>query len=222
MRVIIVANGELKHPSEISHFVEQSDIIIAADGGAGHCLASGIKPSVVIGDLDSITKEQQKLLESSQTKFIEYPIDKDKTDLELAINYTKELGINDIFLLGLFGGRLDQTIANLLLLTKNEWNNFKFTVLNGNEIAYLMQDHDSLTIDGEVGNIVSLIPLTQEVTEIHTDGLRWKLDGSLLMFGTTLGVSNEMINSSCNIRIGNGKLLVIHTRFQDFKVGSEK
>lgn len=221
MRVIIVANGELKNPSEFSRFVEQSDIIIAADGGARHCLESGIIPSVVIGDLDSITKRQQKILESTQTKFIKYPRDKDQTDLELALNYTKELGINDIFLLGLFGGRLDQTIANLLLLTKEEWNQVKFTVLNGNEIAYLMQDHDSLTIDGEAGNIVSLIPLTPEVTEIFADGLRWKLDNSLLMFGTTLGVSNEMKNNSCNIRIGNGKLLVIHTRSQDFKSGSE-
>jgi thiamine pyrophosphokinase len=222
LRAVIVANGELKNPSEIQGFVDKSDIIIAANGGTGHCLEAGIKPSVVIGDLDSITEDQKEALESSQTKFIEYPIDKDKTDLELAINYAKELGINEIFLLGLFGGRLDQTIANLLLLSKNEWNNLQFTVLNGNEIAYLMLDHDSLTIDGEIGNVVSLIPLTQEVTEIYTDGLRWKLEGSLLMFGTTLGVSNEMINSLCNIRIGNGKLLVVHTRFHDFKVGSEE
>lgn len=216
MRAIIVANGELKNPSEIQNFFEQGDIIIAADGGAGHCLELGIRPSVVIGDLDSITKDQQKVLKSSQTKFIEYARDKDQTDLELALNYTKELGINDVLLLGLFGGRLDQTIANLLLLTKKEWKYFKFTALNGNEIAYLLQDQDSLTINGEVGNIVSLIPLTQKVTEIHADGLRWALDDALLIFGTTLGVSNEMINSSCNIRIGKGKLLIIHTKFQDF------
>lgn len=216
MRAIIVANGELKNPSEIQNFFEQGDIIIAADGGAGHCLELGIRPSVVIGDLDSITKDQQKVLKSSQTKFIEYARDKDQTDLELALNYTKELGINDVLLLGLFGGRLDQTIANLLLLTKKEWKYFKFTALNGNEIVYLLQDKDSLTINGEVGNIVSLIPLTQKVTEIHADGLRWALDDALLIFGTTLGVSNEMINSSCNIRIGKGKLLIIHTKFQDF------
>jgi thiamine pyrophosphokinase len=211
LRAIIVANGEINNPSKIQGIFERSDIVIAADGGTKHCLTFGVKPSVVIGDLDSISDGHKKVLESSNTKFIVYPIDKDQTDLELALNYTKELGINDILFIGLFGGRLDQTIANLLLLTKKEWNKLQFTAINGFETAYLIQDHDSLLIDGELGDTVSLIPLTQEVIVHKTSNLRWPLENVRMMFGTTLGVSNELTNNACKISIGKGKLLVIHT-----------
>lgn len=214
MRAIIVANGELHVPPSFQGQLKLSDIIIAADGGARHCLTLGIEPSIVIGDLDSITRDQQRVLDSPNTQFIVHPKYKDQTDLELALNYVNDLGINDILLIGFFGGRLDQTVANLLLLTKKDWNDFQFTAINGLETAYLIQDQGSLIIDGEMGNTVSLIPLTNEVTAIHTNGLRWSLQNARMIFGSTLGVSNEMVNNSCHIQIGNGKLLVIHTKIQ--------
>jgi thiamine pyrophosphokinase len=214
LRGIIVANGDLNYSTEDLSYLNQIEIIMAANGGVQNCFTLGIKPSIVIGDLDSLTLDQQENLKSSNTRFIEYPKDKDQTDLELALKHAKELGINEVFLLGLFGGRLDQSFANLLLLTRKEFQGFKFTAFNGQEIAYLIQNKGFLTINGNPGNIISLIPLTTQVTEIYTDSLRWPLKGGQLVFGSTLGISNEMLNTSCTIQIGSGNLLVIHTKCQ--------
>ena len=191
-----------------------TEIIIAANGGVRHCLYLGITPSIVIGDLDSLTRDQQENLQSSNTKFVTYPKGKDQTDLELALIYAKESGINEVILFGLFGGRIDQTFANVFLLTKHEFQGLNLTALNGPETVYLIHNQSNLTIIGEIGNLVSLIPLTSQVTEVYTDGLRWPLKDAKLVFGSTLGVSNEMTTCKCTIQIGNGNLLVIHTQSQ--------
>ena len=214
MRAIIVANGELIIPETYLVELEQSDITIAADGGTQHCRSLGLEPSVVIGDLDSITlEEQQAIKDNEKIQLIVYPRDKDQTDLELALQYAKKVGITDIFLIGLLGGRLDQTIANILLLTREEWCDINMIILNGHETAHLMRENRSLTIIGKHGDIISLIPLSPNVSVIKTYGLRWQLTDAEMFFGTTLGISNEMISEYCHIHIGVGNLMVVHTNF---------
>jgi thiamine pyrophosphokinase len=212
LRAIIVANGDLVEPETYQLDLEQIDIIIAADGGTQHCRSLSLEPSVVIGDLDSINFEEQLAInENDNIQLVVYPREKDQTDLELALQYAKKIGVTELFLIGLFGGRIDQTIANILLLTREEWSDIDMVVLNGAETAYLMRESRSLTLSGKVGDIVSLIPLSPIVSVAKTDGLRWQLNDTEMFFGTTLGISNEMIKDYCQIHIGAGNLLVIHT-----------
>ena len=179
---------------------------------AQHCRSLSLEPSVVIGDLDSINFEEQLAInENDNIQLVVYPREKDQTDLELALQYAKKIGVTELFLIGLFGGRIDQTIANILLLTREEWSDIDMVVLNGAETAYLMRESRSLTLSGKVGDIVSLIPLSPIVSVAKTDGLRWQLNDTEMFFGTTLGISNEMIKDYCQIHIGAGNLLVIHT-----------
>jgi thiamine pyrophosphokinase len=212
LRAIIVANGEFVKPETYPWELEQIDIIIAADGGTQHCRSLGLVPSIVIGDLDSTNfEEQQTIKDNDNIKVIIYPRDKDQTDLELALHYAKEIGVTDIYLIGLYGGRIDQTLANILLLTRKEWSDIDMVVLNGPETAYIMHESRPLIISGKVGDIVSLIPLSPKVSVGKTNGLRWQLIEQEMFFGTTLGISNEMIKDICQIQIKTGILLVIHT-----------
>ena len=212
MRAIIVANGELIKPETYLLELEQSDITIAVDGGTQHCRSLGLEPTVVIGDLDSTSLEdQQAIKDNEKIQLIVYPRDKDLTDLELALQYAKKIGVTDVFLIGLFGGRIDQTIANILLLTREDWRDIDMIILNGHETAYMMRENQSLTLSGKVGDIVSLIPLSPNVFVNETHGLRWQLIDTQMFFGTTLGISNEMTKDYCQIHIGIGKLMVIHT-----------
>lgn len=212
MRAIIVANGDLNITKDSLQLLVDSEITIAANGGIRHCQSLGLNPSVVIGDLDSITDSQRKAHKPEGTNFLVYPKDKDQTDLELALRYAKKIGAKEILLLGLFGGRLDQSLANILLLTREEWADLQFTVINGAETIYLLRENDVQTIDGNLGDIVSLISMTPSVSVIQTSGLRWPLMAVEIIFGTTLGVSNEMTEKSCQIEIGSGCLLIIHTK----------
>jgi thiamine pyrophosphokinase len=166
----------------------------------------------VIGDGDSLSEQDKIYLLNGKAHFIRYPMDKDQTDLELALDYTLQVGIDEVRLYGLLGGRLDQTLANLLLLSKDSYSSLKLIVFAGLDTAYLLRAQEIITIEGKIGDIVSLIPLSFIVTGVTTHGLRWPLAKAKLDYGSTLSISNEMEASKVSIEIDDGKLLVIHRR----------
>jgi len=212
LRAVIFANGELNGLKPLLLDLEAEDWLIAADGGTEHCLALGLHPAYVIGDLDSLSAERREELEKQGTQFLVHPRDKNQTDLELALSFAIQQGASEILLVGLLGGRLDQTLANLLLLARPEWQTARLVVRDGLDNAYLLHPDQSLSLRGEPGEVVSLIPLSPLVEGISTRCLRWKLKEAQLSFGSTLGISNEMTGSSCEVSLQKGVLLVVHRR----------
>lgn len=210
MRAIIFANGTINSPARIQSNLQDTDLIIAADGGAQHCHELNISPAVVIGDLDSISEELITLLKDRGAKFIAYPKDKDQTDLELALSFAYQQGVDEVHLYGVVGGRLDLSLSNLLLLARDEWNPLSLMVIDDPDKAYLLRKGDTISFQGNPGDIISLIPLSEKVYGVTTQGLRWKLDRSVLKLGSTLSVSNELLELSGQVKIGDGKLLLVH------------
>ena len=217
MRSIIFANGDFNPPTNNLALaaLAAGDLFIAADGGAHHARELRKTLDVVIGDLDSITERLRDALAEQGTEFIVHPRDKDETDLELALKYAIEQGSEDILLLGLMGGRLDQTLANLLLLTRKEWSQVRLLAADGPDIAVLLKRKDSYKFIVDPGDTISLIPLSGEVTGVSTRGLKWVLEDATLKFGSTLGVSNEATGEFAWIEIRSGQLLVVHRAFDE-------
>ena len=116
-RIVIFANGELPDLEAARALLKEDDYLIAADGGANHLMKIGILPEVVIGDLDSVEEDTLFELTSAEITIEQYSEDKDETDIELALRYAVELHPSAILIVGALGGRLDQTIANLSILT---------------------------------------------------------------------------------------------------------
>jgi thiamine pyrophosphokinase len=220
LRAVIFANGNFNPSASILSTLRDDDLLIAADGGAKYCLAAGLWPNTVIGDMDSLSHSLMQDLKNHGSQLVEFSPDKDKTDLELALTYAVQQGALDILLLGLLGGRLDQSMANILLLTRNEWKDLNLIVSDEPDIAYLMHENDTVSIQGKPGDIVSLIPLSKVVTDVTTHGLRWQLDQAKLIMGSTLSVSNELLKTNAKIQIGSGKLFLIHR--DTHKKGSEE
>lgn len=210
MRAVIIANGAFNKTDSILSALKEEDLIIAADGGAHHCVAAGLWPNVVVGDMDSITTSLIKELREHETQLILYPQNKDQTDLELALSLAAEKGYREVLLLGMFGGRLDQSLANILLLTRDEWQDLRLIISAEPDTAYLMRDQDEISLLGHPGDIVSLIPLSSLVEDVSTQGLRWSLDHADLNLGNTLSVSNEMLDTAAHVQVGAGILLLIH------------
>jgi thiamine pyrophosphokinase len=67
-------------------------------------------------------------------------------------------------------------------------------------------------IEGERGDLVSLIPWNGAVTGIRTNGLRWPLNDETLYPDKTRGISNEMLETVAEVNIETGLLLVVHRR----------
>lgn len=208
MRAIILANGIISDYTACRSQIRPKDMIICADGGARHALAMGLYPHLVVGDLDSFPAGQRACLEAAGTRFLTYPTRKDQTDLELALQAARQAGAIWIHVMGALGGRLDQTIVNLLLLSRDEWADITLSLSDGPEMAWVVRSR--IEIIGRVGDTVSLIALTPEVRGIDTEGLEYPLANGRLTLGSTLGISNVMLSGRASVSIHSGTLLVVH------------
>ena len=209
MRAIIFANGRLTDVQKTRDLLRGDDLIIAVDGGTRHAWEVGVDPQRVIGDLDSLTPAEEERLRSSSAQITSFSPRKDETDLELALLRAASEGAESIVVLAALGGRLDQTIANLLLLALPELDGIDVRVVEGAQVAFLVRDEAS--IEGQPGDTVSLIPLGGDAVGVSTEGLEWHLDGDTLRFGPARGVSNVLTAERASVRVQQGLLLCVVT-----------
>ncbi|RMH01940.1 MAG: thiamine diphosphokinase [Chloroflexi bacterium] len=214
MGVLIFVNGELEGGAWIRPFLVDAAAIIAANGGTQHLHTLNVLPHIVIGDLDSLPLATKTWLETADTRFIPHPRDKDETDMELALLYAAEQYPDaSIAVFGALGGRLDQEIANILLLAHPALRGREVTLVTRSQTARLIDEYTSpALIQGQVGDTVSLLPLGGDVRVRQTTGLRWELQDDILRFGPARGVSNEMTNTKATVVVAAGKLLCVHLR----------
>jgi len=206
--MIIFANGNV---TDIDSKFYSGKTFIAADGGAHHCIKLGIMPQIVIGDFDSLNQDELHLLEKSGAELIRYPTDKDQTDLELALDYAAEKGATEITLLGLLGGRWDMSFANVLLLSSPRYNHINFHIIDGNSEMYILRSGGTLELNGNPGDTVSVIPLSNLTSGITYSELEWSLESASLDFGSPRGVSNQMSSEVAHIKLDSGVLFIIIT-----------
>jgi thiamine pyrophosphokinase len=183
-----------------------SAYVIAADAGAATALAFGLTPDEVIGDFDSLDAATLGQLQAQHVPIHTYPRDKDATDGQLAIERALELAPDALYLLGFLGGpRLDQLLANILLLTRID---IRAVLLDERNECLLLRPNAAYHWTPEPSEVVSLIALTREVEGVFTEGLRWPLNGDSLLRGDTRGVSNEPDADRAQVRIASGLLLL--------------
>lgn len=210
-RVVIIANGAIDNLDYCRAVLTADDYIICADGGTGHALAMGVTPDLVVGDADSIGADIRKLLEGRpDIPFIKYPAEKDKSDLELALDRAVALNPGEIIFLGALGGdRLEHTLANILLLVLPLQKGIPARILA--ERHEIQLTGETLTLNGRPGDYVSLLPLTGTATGVATEGLKYPLRGETLHFSSTRGLSNELLGDEAKVALREGLLLIIKT-----------
>ena len=219
-RIIFFTNGGLPDPQAILPHLSPDDFLIAVDGGLRYLVALGLTPNLIIGDLDSADPDDVERFESQGVEVHRYPIEKDETDLELALQTAIDLNPASIQVIAALGGRLDQTLGNIFLLTRPEFSNTDLRLVDGAQEVFLIRDHVTLT--GKQGQQVSLIPLLGPVTRVKTVGLAFPLNHETLYPDHTRGISNRMLNSAASVSIASGLLLCIHdTQNPIERIGNE-
>ncbi len=214
-RIVILANGTLNQPDLVRARLRPTDRIFCADGGTRHALALGLTPHAIIGDLDSLSPEIVDQMEAAQVPIHRHPMHKDQTDLELALQLAVAEAPDEILLLTILGGRLDQMLANILLLTRPEYASVRLTLADGPYWAMLLRAHQSITIQSQPGDTLSLIPLTPTVSRVNLKGVAWPLEKATLSLGSTLTISNTLTASQAIVQIGEGLVLVVHFNESD-------
>ncbi|MFZ9856704.1 MAG: thiamine diphosphokinase [Roseiflexaceae bacterium] len=207
MRILIVANAPVIPDRRMHQLATQSHSVIAADGGAITLQRAGIQPHILIGDLDSVTTAHVATLADIGTEIRRFRRDKDETDLELALMAAVELGATHIDLCCVLGGRWDHTFATIALLTMPILKDIHVCIYADNQVLQIVRD--SVYIEGQPDHVVSLLPLTPEVTGINTAGLQYPLVNATLYFAHSRGVSNVITQAPARVSIATGILLVV-------------
>jgi thiamine pyrophosphokinase len=208
--IIIVSNGRFGDHIFFQKKIAAMEncLIICCDGGARHLQELGIKPAIIVGDMDSISFAQLENYKSKGIKVIQYPAEKDFTDTELALNYAIGLKPTAVYIWGALGGRIDHSLANVFLLCKGKDASIKTYLIDEYCEAFVI-DKEAV-FSGAEGQTVSIISLTVKVEGITLQGFLYKVKDAALTMGESLGISN-IINEACaTIRIRSGSLLVIH------------
>ncbi len=148
--------------------------------------AIGLTPSLLIGDLDSISAAALADLRSRGVEVIRLETAKDETDTEAALRLAIERGATEITVFNALGGpRLDHLLGNLLLLTAPWLAPVRVTLVDGLHEAFLVRGDG--VVSGRAGDTVSLLPLTESVEDVRTEGLLYPLRGETLAAGSHAG-----------------------------------
>ncbi len=207
MQAIIFANGEFVPPPDLAKRLVTTDLVMAADGGSQHCLALDLRPHVLIGDLDSLESRSRADWEAQGVRVIAHPVEKDQTDLELALVHAKEAGAKHITVLGGLGKCWDHSLANLLLLGLPLFKDLEIVFLHGEQRIFVINGIQRLQAD--LGDHVSLLPLGGDVHGVTTRGMKYPLNSETLVFGSSRGVSNVVLSEGSEVQVESGILLCV-------------
>lgn len=209
-RAVLFANGKMPQAAQILPYLRPDDYYIAVDGGLRHLRNLYKTPGMLIGDLDSATAAEVEGAIAQGIEVRRYKADKDETDLELALLAAIEKGFDEILIIAALGGRLDQTLGNLNLLTLPLLAGVKVTIEDGVEELFIIRDRAEII--GSPGDVVSLIPMKGEVIGVETHDLKYPLRHETLYQEKGRGISNVMLGERAEVSIESGLLLCLHTR----------
>lgn len=211
--VLIFANGIMEDVAWTRPFFPTKTAVLAANGGSKHLYKLNEPPDVLIGDMDSLEPEIKRWLANHHCQLVTSPAEKNETDLELALLYAAENYDAEILLFGTLGGRLDQTLANILLLTHPKLTDARIKLVTENEEAWLVRERG--VVNGRIHDTLSLIPLKNDVYIKTTTGLQYPLHEETLAFGPARGISNVLTQPTATVEIASGLLLCIHTKSRE-------
>ena len=206
-RIFIIAGSP---DVDIGFFVKLSEEMKGADGlyavDSGLELADVFELTVtkIIGDFDSIKPE---ILEKySDDLKVSYKPEKDKSDLEIAI----DTAIGDfsdeefeILTVNADGGRWDHFYFNLMLLFKKP---NRIRMIADDETIWAMAENHTYKLPGLSGCPFSILPVS-ECKDVSISGAKYTLKNAVLSPFTTLTLSNRA-ESDLKISFKSGKLLL--------------
>lgn len=210
MGVLIVASGTELNKETLLQLVNKNEYIICADGGLNYVEKFNIIPDAILGDFDSVREETLEKYKKLCKDIIQFEKEKDLTDTEIAIDFAVDNGYSNITLICASGTRLDHTFANVMLIEKYNSIGVNIKVIdNNNEIELLKE---KIVLKNRKKYFTSIVPITKIVKGITLKGFKYKLIDKDVSRGSTLCISNYIIDDFAEISIKEGTALVFTSK----------
>ena len=204
----VFIGGFAPHSRALDDTIEGS-LVIAADSGWEHAVASGRRPHVLVGDMDSISPAHLADAIALGTEVIEHPADKDETDTELALALAVGRGARRITVIAGGGDRPDHVFAMLHSLASPDLAGAEVDGwLSGTRFAVCRAGKPT-ELPTAAGDTVSLLPVGGPAT-VSASGVRWPLERGVLEAHASRGVSN-VATGPCTVHVHEGNLIAFVT-----------
>ena len=189
---ILCLNGDLP----TSCFFTEDKVIVATDGAADKLLKIGIEPSIIIGDLDSIERDNHP-----ERKIIYLP-NQDQSDFQKALHYLAQNQLLPTIVFGIGGGFIDHILYNINIIAENECSFYSPPL-----IGYVLKEHAVSNLVLTPNTKISLLAMTK--AKVRTLGLNWELNDETLQFPGNNSCFNRTVSENITIEVLEGKLLVM-------------
>lgn len=192
--------------------IKNKDIyVVVADGGLKFLLKNGMLPDFFVGDLDSVELEGalKDILKDIPKEIV--PVEKDDTDMALAVAKAYEKGYRNILLYGGCGGaRISHTLANIQMMSFYAKKGCSLQML-GDGVRLEILHNASKTLSAAMKGSISVICLSDIAEGVTIQGLKYEYTG-VLTSDRTLGVSNSFVGKDAIVSVENGTLLLVYER----------
>lgn len=192
--------------------IKNKDIyVVVADGGLKFLLKNGMLPDFFVGDLDSVELkgDLKDILKDIPKEIV--PMEKDDTDMALAVAKAYEKGYRNILLYGGCGGaRISHTFANIQMMSFYAKKGCSLQML-GDGVRLEILHNASKTLSAAMKGSISVICLSDIAEGVTIQGLKYEYTGALTS-DRTLGVSNSFVGKDAMVSVENGTLLLVYER----------
>ncbi|MDD2220727.1 MAG: thiamine diphosphokinase [Clostridia bacterium] len=202
-KTVVCLAGEPNPP-----FMDLNDtaVVICADGGAALARKCGLRPDLIIGDGDSISEEDLKWCSDNCIALRFVSKEKDFTDGELALAEAREFG-GMLYILGGMGGRFDHMLANIFVAAKELRHFTAICFDNGENTLYLLPA-GNYQLYGQAGLTVSLLAIMEDAEGVCFQGMRYPLNNEVLPLGAGRGISNFFCGQEAELSFTKGRIMV--------------
>lgn len=208
-KVAIIFAGGDNAPSVSGTDLPEATWVIAADSGLDHALRLGITPHLLVGDLDSVSKEALTFAQAADIDSDIASTDKDLTDTEMALAHAVRLGATRILVVSAGGGRLDHAHGLLTALFNPDWQGIQMEAIIDLAHVHVVHGPGAITLDAAQGDLIGLHAMNGTAHGVRTSGLRWTLNDEDLVPWISRGVSNEFSGERATIFLQKGSLMIV-------------
>lgn len=209
---VFIFTGGILTESLLSEINLDDGIKIGVDYGAKWLIDHEIIPDYFIGDFDSVDEIFLEDIKKNYSDKLHISLsEKDETDTELAMRLAVSLTSRQITIIGGIGTRLDHVLGNVHVLLQSEKLNIPSSIIGTKNRIQLILPKQKKKIYKSKYTYVSLLPFSEIVEGITTEGLKYPINNGRMEIGTPYGISNELIESKGTISIEKGILLIIES-----------